>query len=47
MQQIEFNQMNSDGDASSKSKGGYSSKKSPRAAAGSPRADAFRKIIGK
>lgn len=47
MQQMELNQMNSDGDGSSKSKGGYSSKKSPRAGGGSPRADAFRKILGK
>lgn len=45
IQQIELNQMNSEGDSSSKSKGGYSNKKSPRAGGGSPRADAFKKVI--
>ncbi len=44
--QIEQNQLrDSEGDSSSKSKGGYSSKKSPRAGGGSPRADAFKKNI--
>lgn len=37
--------MNSDGDYTGKSRGSYTSKRSPRANAGSPRADAFKKGI--